>query len=178
MAFDRRDPTDDEKRALEAVKSRPDLPKAWVDNAWKVGPSAVLALCLGQPTPEEFDAQEQAKQRDLRLAECRRQAARAFEARECLDGRWGDATRRDVAIILGDLRAQVLLLAAWAEAEMRGVITVPDNWREVRRAAETTAVIDVLVNTNKLVRQAEAESHVPKKRRRPKSGGYTARSKG
>jgi hypothetical protein len=180
MAFDHKTPTDHDL-ALEAVKQRPDIPKELVDNAWKIGPRWVIALCQSHPTPEQLNFEEQERRRRLRLQEVRRVAAQALEAKLCLDGnleRMDDSTRRDVAILLGSDRPTIEMLAVWSARDATGDIATHEEWVRVRTAAESKAVVDLLFKTHSAIQSAIAESHVPKRNRRSRlPGGYAARSK-
>lgn len=180
-------PSATHERALAAVRARPDLSrtpegKLALENAWMVGPSAVLALCRNHPTPEQLDFEEHERRRRLRLQEVRRVAALALEAKLCLDGnleRMDDSTRRDVAMLIREeFKHPIALLAWWSALDAQHDIASKEDWRRVRAAAETTAVKDLLIKTNSAIKSAIAESHVPKRNRRRAAGpSYPARSR-
>jgi hypothetical protein len=133
----------------------------------------VVLFCRQHPTPEQLDHEEREKRRKLRLANIRAVAARALEAKRCLDGelpRMDDSTRRDVSVLVGpedeELGYLVKLLAWWSAFDATGARAEESDWVKVRTAAEMTSVVDLLVKTHSAIQSAVAESHVPKRNRR------------
>jgi hypothetical protein len=133
-----------------------------------IGP-AVLALARTYPTADELTEAEKEHRRQLRMAEVRRVCKLAHEAARCIGGnleRIDDSTRRDVALLVGDLRAKVFLLADWAQRDARGEVARPIEWIGVWRAAELLQVKEVLHKTHSAIQSAIAETHVPKRRKK------------
>jgi hypothetical protein len=161
------------EQAHEAARSRKDLTgSALLEQAWGVGPDAVIALCLHCPTGEQEDQQKREERRRLKLKEVRRVAALAREAKLCIDGElpgMDDSTRRDVVLLVQEFRHEVELLAWWSALDARRDIATKADWRRVYEASERQAVKELLTKTGSAIKQAVAESHVPKKRRKNQS---------
>jgi hypothetical protein len=157
------------EQANEAIRQRRDIPREEVDKAWSIGPIAVLALARTYPTADELTEAEKEHRRQLRMAEVRRVCKLAHEAARCIAGnleRIDDSTRRDVALLVGELRAKVFLLADWAQRDARGEVARPIEWIGVWRAAELLQVKEALHKTHSAIQSAIAETHVPKRRKK------------
>lgn len=169
----KRIPTDEDAKA--ALRQRPDIEQTEegrraLEAMRNVGPAAVIALCKGYPTPDEETAAQRETRRRLRLAEVRRVASLALEARQCLDGYipcMDDDTRRTVSQLIGEEhRYTVERLAWWSQKDAQHDIAPREDWREIRELAERQQVKELLTKTHSAIQQAIADSHVPKKRRK------------
>jgi hypothetical protein len=154
------------EQANAALKERRDIPRDLIDAAWRIGPNAVLALANTYPTSEAITEEERERRRRLRLAEVRRVSEIALQAVEAIEGRYGDSTRRDVYVLLNELRASVEVLAAWCRKDINGETVDRETWLQVRTAAESQPVKEVLTKVKSLVLSAIADSHVKKRPRK------------
>lgn len=156
--------------AEAAIAQRPDIPAKDVENARTIGPAALLLLAQQYPTPEALSAAEREKQRQLRLAECRRVARRARIAMDVLEGKvpglLDDASRRDALLQMGSLRHEVELLSWWHDTDTQGFVATPEEWARVRKAAETIAVKELVLRFERQVESVKAELHPSTKKRR------------
>lgn len=171
---DRRLPSPSElfEQANEALKQRRDIPRDVVDGAWSIGPLAVIALANTYPTPDDISEAERETQRQLRMKEVRRVCSLALEARKCIEGnieRMDDSTRRDVAVLVGEFRKRVFVLAEWAVKDSRGEVVSAHEWHVVRKSAELPQIKELLHKTHSAIQSAIAESHVPRGRRRKRA---------
>lgn len=150
------------EEANAAVRTRPDLyqtedGRQSLENAWKVGPAAVVALCLMGPTPEKLTEAEKEKQNELRFREIKITCARAYDVKQALEGAWGDSTRREVYKLVRESMQTIDTLDNWHRTRERGERVSEREWVKVRDLAETREVKELLVSTNNLVEQAIAE---------------------